>query len=189
MPRIAEPSGVRDISVSDQLKVSVEGGEVLLEKKLFDKYPKNTAVVAIESSAGSKFKVPKGGGWRLIKLFIRDCEDCHFELDHLLITQHVEVIHCSNITIHVRAPIATVQLDLCDGVTLKYEHEVTKIFHAGVKSMEVQHKELTHQTDYTELVIPSNTIAEEQQFVTRLVEDKIETTATSREKKFRAQRS
>ena len=186
MPRSSDPGELKNMVVSGQLKVSSDGGEVMLEKKLFDKYHKSTAVVTIESSAGSRFKVVKGGGWRLIKLFIRNCEDCHFELDHLLITQHVEIIHCSNITLHVRAPIATVQLDLCDGVKVKYEHDVTKIYHAGVKSMEVEHKEHSHQADYTDLVIPSHVIAEEQQFVTRLVKDKIETAATSREEKFKA---
>lgn len=184
MPRVADPSGLKNMAVSEQLKVTVEGGELVLEKKLFDKYQGNTAVVAIEGCTDSKISVPKGGGWRLIKLFIRDCEDCHFELDHLLITQHIEVIHCSNITINVRAPIATLQLDLCDGVKVKYAHEVTKIYHAGVKSMKVEHKELTHQTTYTDLITPSNVIPEEQQFVTYLSEDMLQTAATSRETKF-----
>ena len=110
---------------------------------------------------------------------MQQCEDCIFDFETETITQHTEISHCKNITINVRAPLATLQLDLCEEVKITYHKALfdkeAKIYHAGVKAMHVEtHEGHSHKADYIKdgAVATAESPAEEQQFLTQLHREK-----------------
>lgn len=117
----------------------------------------------------------------LIKLFISDCANTTIDIGCMLITQHVEISHCENMTINVTLPMETIQVDLCDGIVVKYSQncllEGNKLYHAGVKRLVVHHFDVASvEHDYTDLE-PEDDHAplEERQFVTHLKNDRLVT--------------
>ena len=101
----------------------------------------------------------------LIKLFVDDCEDCEIILKCLIITQHVEISHSNNMTVTVARPTEIIQLDLIDGMIIRYNQncflEGNKIYHAGVKRLEVHHFDLEEKAlhDYTNIEEEDKTFA------------------------------
>lgn len=84
--------------------------------------------------------VPKGK--RLVKMFVEDCSRLKLDIRCMLITQHVEILRCKDSDITISYPTATIQLDLCDAITIKYGQNVfrqgsDKVFHAGVKELKI----------------------------------------------------
>ena len=77
----------------------------------------------------------------LIKVFIDDCQDCTINLSTSLVTSCVEIAHCTNVTLNVRNPCATVQVDLSDGVTVVYSQNVLqathKVYHSAVRRLTI----------------------------------------------------
>jgi len=110
----------------------------------------------------------------LIKVFIDSCEGTEVILKCPLITQHLEISHSENMTLIVAIPTETIQVDLCDGVVVRYSQnclkEGHKLYHAGVKRLEVHHFD-SHSTqhDYSDLEKgDENSPMEERQFLTHL---------------------
>lgn len=162
----------------EMMKHSVEDlhdKEVILDSK----YLQNKPVLLVRSSKRSKFKLPSRLGHRVVKIFVQECEDCIFDFETETITQHTEISYCKNITINVRAPLATLQLDLCEKVKVNYHQALfdkeTKIYHAGVSSLQVEtHEGHSHKADYLAdgAVATAESPAEEQQFLTQLHHEK-----------------
>jgi len=117
----------------------------------------------------------------LIKIFVDNCENTHVVLDCSIITQHVEVSHCDNMEITVAQPLQTIQIDLCDGVKVRYNQNVMqeghRLYHAAVKRLEVHHFDsCSVEHDYTDLEAGDEKVPlEERQFVTHLKSDKLVT--------------
>ena len=117
----------------------------------------------------------------LIKVFVENCENTEVTLNCGLITQHIEISHSDNMTLIVGIPTMTVQVDLVDGMVVRYQQNALKegnrLYHAGVKRLEVHHYDSASVVhDYTELE-PSddNVPLEERQFVTHLKNDRLVT--------------
>lgn len=115
----------------------------------------------------------------LIKIFIDDCEKVKFVIKCVTITQHVEISRSSDLEVVLALPLHTLQLDLVDGIVVRYEQncllEGDRVYHAGVKRLTVHHfDEQKVEHDYTNSELHANDVAgqnmpeEEKQYVTHL---------------------
>ena len=145
---------------------------------------KDRRVVFLKNNKNATFNFPSNlDGHLIIKVFIESCQDCTVNISTNLVTQCVEIAHCTNVTINLLCPIATVQVDLSEGVVLNYSQNVfqpaNKIYHSAVRQLTVTRQvakagALTTQTtgvlDDYKLGELNNTTkpADENQFVTQL---------------------
>jgi len=150
---------------------------VVLAKHIIDHKP----VLVIQSAVGCTYDLHDDLG-TLIKVFISDCEDCTFIIGCHLITQHIEMSHCTNVSVEVKRPLATLQLDLCSGVVVTYGQNVMregdKLYHSGVEKLKVHHFDLDsvdHSYDLVEIKDDTLTPKQEVQFVTHLQVDRLVT--------------
>lgn len=150
---------------------------VVITKNMIEHKP----VLVIQNAVGCTYDLHDDAG-TLIKAFISDCEDCVFLLGANLITQHVEISHCTNISVDVKRPLATLQLDLCSGVVVTYGQNVMregdKLYHSGVEKLKVHHHDIhsvDHSYDLVEIQDDHLTPKQEVQFVTHLQVDRLVT--------------
>eukprot|EP00945_MAST-04E_sp_MAST-4E-sp1_P005962 g5962.t1 len=105
-------------------------------------------VIIFKGCRGSKYVMPsvlKGTHSPLIKVIVDDCENCSFVVACPLMVG-VDISHCENCSFEFPlggpAAIKTVQVDLCNTVSLKYGKNVMeqgcKVFHAGVEGLTVE---------------------------------------------------
>lgn len=141
----------------------------------------------------------------LIKAFISNVENCTIHIKCKIISGTIEFSHCKNVVvvIHKDATVATVQADLCEGITIDFrdapsskntailpgqkkiywgEDNDDRIFHAGVKAMRVRiwrddFLETETVADYIKDGAEQigNATPEEFQFVTSVVDRKLVT--------------
>jgi len=122
----------------------------------------------------------------MIKVFVEGCVGCTIALKCKLVTSHLEVSHCENLTLNLEeAMIHTVQVDLTDGVTLRFgegllvEGVGQKVYHAGVKNMDVfghtGGRHLSAHADYITDVAEGTELPEEQHFITQMVQGELVT--------------
>uniref|UniRef100_A0A7S3V2C4 Uncharacterized protein n=1 Tax=Aplanochytrium stocchinoi TaxID=215587 RepID=A0A7S3V2C4_9STRA len=162
-----------------------QGEEIVFDSKLLLGKP----VLLFKNNKDCKFKIPQNLQHRLVKVFLESNDGCHFDFEVELVTHHVETAHCKDCTINVKAPLNTLQLDLCERISVKYlkGHYTndTKIYHAGVQKLTIEtHEYDTHTADYIEdgAVTLGEKCAEEQQFVTHLIEERVKTEIVVRDK-------
>jgi len=171
------------------IKHLVEGHkakEIVIDSHFVEGKP----VLLFQNNKDCKFKIPQNFGHRLVKVFLESNKNCHFDFETEIITQHIETAHCHDCTINVKAPLATLQLDLCSRISVKYMKgifpmENTRIYHAGVRELTVEtHEHSVHTADYLEngAVNEGEKTAEEQQFVTHIVEERLVTERVVRDK-------
>jgi len=151
-------------------------------------------VIFFKNCKNSRFTLPENLSMRLVKVFIESCENCSFDLHAVTISQHVEVSHCSDCKINVKALTSILQVDLCKDIEIRYDNGVFdpklhKIFHAGVSNSEfhVHHSEETvHsiQVDYQQdgAKEVGEKTKEEHQFVSHFDEGKFVTEPVYRSK-------
>jgi tetratricopeptide (TPR) repeat protein len=175
----------------DKLKVNIEGltsGSKTITVK--EDLAGIKRVVYFKNNSNTTINLPSElNGQQLIKVFIENCQDCVFNVSTILVTQCVEIAHCSNVTLNVLCPIATIQVDLSEGVTLNYGQNTLsptdKVYHSAVRRLTVNHQvaaggalktQTTGEMDDFELGEKDNDAmgkpADENQFVTRLDEKK-----------------
>jgi tetratricopeptide (TPR) repeat protein len=145
------------------------------------------------------------GTLKLVKVFIVGCDDaCVFNMNCRLLTSHVEISHSNNLIVNVTVPLATLQADICNDLTVNYGQNCMregesvskkgaaafpgdKVYHASCKQLTVNRR-LNHTdtmsvtSDYTTEVSASVAAAnpEEQQFVTHVIDSKLTTEAVKR---------
>lgn len=118
---------------------------------------------------------------RITKVFVDGCKGCIFNFEDTLITQHVEMIHCEDVTINIHAKLLTLQVDLSQNVVVNYSQQLfdehTRIIHAGVQTLQVNTFEgAEHKVSYDHLIhlenckteMDNDLAAEERQFMTCL---------------------
>jgi len=142
-------------------------------------------VVLFKNCTNSTYELPaelQG----MIKIFVEGCTGCTITVKCKLVTSHLEVSHCESLTLNLEeVMLHTVQLDLTDGVTLRFgenllvEGEGQKIYHAGVKNMDVfghsAGRHLSAHADYIADGVEGTELAEEQHFITQVVQDELVT--------------
>jgi len=123
----------------------------------------------------------------MIKVFVEGCAGCTIAVNCKLVTSHVEVSHCEGLTLNFEESLLhTVQLDLTDGATLRFgenllvEGEGQKIYHAGVKNMDVfghlsGGRHLSAHADYIADGAEGTELPEEQHFITQMVQGELVT--------------
>mmetsp|Transcript_4035 Transcript_4035/g.4660 ORF Transcript_4035/g.4660 Transcript_4035/m.4660 type:complete len:217 (+) Transcript_4035:263-913(+) len=170
-------------------KVDIFGyskGDYVLDEELLQ----NKKVVTIKGAVDASFTVPKMK-YRLIKLIIEGCENCVFNLEHSIITQHLEVSHCSSSTFNIEAKLQTLQVDLSNDIHISFGKgqapSDTRVFHAGVRSLRFSTAEgQAHVADYVKdynIVkgLEAKEPNEEMQFVTTFSDSKFSTVRVARE--------
>eukprot|EP00520_Triparma_pacifica_P012843 CAMPEP_0118634402 /NCGR_PEP_ID=MMETSP0785-20121206/1522_1 /TAXON_ID=91992 /ORGANISM="Bolidomonas pacifica, Strain CCMP 1866" /LENGTH=402 /DNA_ID=CAMNT_0006525363 /DNA_START=1081 /DNA_END=2285 /DNA_ORIENTATION=+ len=90
----------------------------------------------------------------IIKVFVDDCTSgLKLVLDSQVLTSHVEVHKTSDFTLAISKTISTVQLDVCQGVTVEYgddlfEGDDDRVYFAGVSDLTIKYKGQAIQCDY-----------------------------------------
>ena len=103
------------------------------------------AAVLIKGATGCTYTVALGPGRRLVKLFLEGCTDCTVAVACDVVTQHVEATRCVDLTVAVRAPLATLQADLCTRLRARYalgalagaEDGTVRVYHAASGAVDV----------------------------------------------------
>ncbi len=172
---------------------------ILSEKKdveieLTQKITLGKPVLVIKDCERVKVVMPpmlQGSKSPLIKVFIDGCVDCQFFVACPLLVG-IDISHCENSSVHLlsggAATVRTIQIDLCKGIKINFRNNAmgkdSKIYHAGVENFEVVSSNGDNETkvaheSYTHLVkdemLKDGTPAEEVQFVTQLVDNKLKT--------------
>jgi tetratricopeptide (TPR) repeat protein len=161
---------------------------------LSQKITNGKPVIVIKDCKKSKFVFPPtllGSKSPLIKIFVDSCCDCKIFIACPLLVG-IDVSHCENCFVTLLgtgpAAIKTIQIDLCDGIEIVYKENAmdneSKIYHAGLKNFKVvknsntESDTISHDS-YLKLVktdmLKDGTPAEEVQFVTHLVDQKLTT--------------
>ena len=141
-------------------------------------------VIIFKGSKDSRYVMPADIGARVVKIFVEGCENCTFIFDVVVITQHLEIAHCKNCSFAIQKPLATAQVDLSEDCKITYEagaafKDGDKIYHAGSTNISIlieSREEVV--VNYEELVSvhdDDGTPANERQFVTQLVDGKMNT--------------
>jgi len=121
----------------------------------------------------------------IVKVLIEDCHDCVIDLNGPIITSVVEVWRCNNCTINCDTEIFTLQVDLCNNLTLNYAHKIHlgSVVQAGIRGFRINFKdyeELSFDSGYDLLRLdpqfanndpPINDKTD--QFITRFVDGKL----------------
>ena len=125
----------------------------------------------------------------LIKVFVENCTGTSLTISAKLLTSHVELTHCNDITLNANDyTLSTVQIDMCDGVTLNYGKNTfgvvdefgdcnDRVYHSGVKNLTVnvegESGKKSVQCDYLKdgAVQIAEASPEEYQFVTQILKD------------------
>ena len=143
-------------------------------------------IITLKNLTSCNVSIPKGPS-PLIKIFAESCTDTTISLSAKLLTSHLEMTHCNNSTLNVSdSVLSTVQLDLCDGVTINYADGTfgvfdelgdcnDRVYHAGVKDLTVNvergSETLSQRCDYLNdgAVCIAEASKEEYQFVTQIL--------------------
>jgi len=82
-----------------------------------------------------------------VKILIEDCHNTVFYLNGPIVTSVLEIWKCNDCTLHIDTEIFTLQADLCNKLTLTYNHKMQlgSIVQAGVINLRVNFN------DYEEL--------------------------------------
>lgn len=75
-------------------------------------------VVDFSGCKGCTFTLPDT--LKLVKVFVAGCDDCTFSFSCQILTAHVELSHCNNVIVNVDVPLATLQADICENLTVNY---------------------------------------------------------------------
>lgn len=104
---------------------------------------------------------------KAVKLFVERCEAAAVVLDGQLLTGYAEVWRCKGVRVDMRAPVATVQLDLVEDVTLRYASSacVGAIVHAAWKRLRVEFADGTAPYEPADASGPAD-----EQFITRFID-------------------
>jgi len=118
---------------------------------------------------------------------IEDCHDCVIDLNGLIQTSVVEVWRCNNCTINVDTEIFTLQVDLCNNLTVSYSHKIHlgSIVQAGIHGFRVNfldYPDLSFDTGFDVLKLDTQYNDRDpplsdkfDQFITRFIEGKLTT--------------
>jgi len=118
-------------------------------------------------------------------VLIEDCHDCIIELGGPITTSVVELWRCNNCSLNIDVEIFTLQVDLCNNLTVNYTHKIHlgSIVQAGIHGFRVNfldHPELSFDTGFEVLKVdplyldknpPINDKTD--QFITRFVEENL----------------
>jgi len=122
-----------------------------------------------------------------VKVLIEDCHDCVIDLNGLIQTSVVEVWRCNNCTINVDTEIFTLQVDLCNNLTVSYSHKIHlgSIVQAGIHGFRVNfldYPDLSFDTGFDVLKLDTQYNDRDpplsdkfDQFITRFIEGKLTT--------------
>jgi len=142
-------------------------------------------VVLFKNCKDSVYELPASLAG-MIKVFVESCEGCTITVKCKLVTSYLEISHCERLTCNIEESLVhTVQVDLTDGVTLRFgdnllvEGQGQKVYHAGVKNMDVfgstNGRHLSAHADYIADGADDVELAEEQHFITQVVEHELVT--------------
>lgn len=109
----------------------------------------------------------------VVKVFVEDCTDVTILVECRLVTSFVDMSRCTRVRLVATETLHTIQCDLSDGVDLELPDSFAKVYHAGAKNLTVTlggNKEVFE--DYQSRVA-ENAPAEEQQFVTHVVDGEV----------------
>ena len=76
----------------------------------------------------------------LAKLFVERCARCRLALRGRLLTGHVEVWGCDDVSFELHALLPTLQADLCTRLALRYAAaaHLGAVVHAGVRGLRLE---------------------------------------------------
>jgi len=167
--------------IADKENETINLNAAALEKK---------KIITLKGLKGCTVNIPQDGKIVLVKVFIEGCENTIVTISARLLTSHVEMTHCNEMTLNANNHVlSTVQLDICDGIVLNYNENTfgvidevgdcnDRIYHAGVKNMTVNvsmkdGKKLTQKCDYLTdgAVAIAEASPEEYQFVTQILKE------------------
>jgi len=164
----------RMVHVEGETDATVDLGEVLAAHAAKHAHIKTGQVLVIKRATRCRYVLPRNTP-TLIKVFVSECEDTELEVHARIITQHMEIAHCTSCKFRIGIALNTVQVDLSHNVELKYldaevfagqEHSVV---HAGVTDSTVivgeERLAVDYKADGAEAV--GERSPEEFQFITK----------------------
>jgi len=118
-------------------------------------------------------------------VLIEDCHDCVIDLNGPITTSVVELWRCNNCTLNVDTEIFTLQVDLCNNLTVIYSHKIQlgSLVQAGIHGFRINfldYPELSFDSGFEVLKLdplynnrnpPINDTTD--QFITRFIEGKL----------------
>lgn len=118
------------------------------------------------------------------KVVIQGCQNCTFVFQSKILTCVLEVYQCTQVNLEIATAIKTLQLDMCDGVSVAYDSEknMQDVVWAGVEklSVQVQHSvmgTLSHTSGFSQILGEFNNITmdrkEHEQFIIRVIRGKL----------------
>eukprot|EP01130_Rhizamoeba_saxonica_P018929 TRINITY_DN9658_c0_g1_i1.p1 TRINITY_DN9658_c0_g1~~TRINITY_DN9658_c0_g1_i1.p1 ORF type:complete len:373 (-),score=102.34 TRINITY_DN9658_c0_g1_i1:96-1214(-) len=123
--------------VSHELIIDRDGETTVFDRSNLGKKP----VVYFKQCRGCEFTI--GHRASVVKVLIEDCHDCVIRLDGSIKTNVVEIWKCTNTVVHINTDVFTLQVDLCDGLTLSFEHkkQLSSIIEAGMRNFAIEFKD------------------------------------------------
>jgi len=115
-------------------------------------------------------------------VLIEDCHDCVIDLNGPVTTSVVELWRCNNCTLNIDTEIFTLQVDLCNNLTVTYSHKIHlgSIVQAGIHGFRINfldYPELSFDSGFEVFILdplykdknpPINDTTD--QFITRFIE-------------------
>mmetsp|Transcript_29735 Transcript_29735/g.28444 ORF Transcript_29735/g.28444 Transcript_29735/m.28444 type:complete len:457 (-) Transcript_29735:206-1576(-) len=99
-------------------------------------------VLVLKDNTECHYSIPESE--KPIKLFIDGCKKCSISLHCSMVTSHVEIAHCEDVTIFIcKQMISTIQVDLSENITVHFKHnlmnEKCKIYHSAVRNIHIEY--------------------------------------------------
>jgi tetratricopeptide (TPR) repeat protein len=138
-------------------------------------------VLVLKDNTECHYSIPESE--KPIKLFVDGCRKCSILLHCSMVTSHIEISHCEDVTITItKKMISTVQVDLSENITVYFKqnmmNEKCKVYHCAVRSIHLKYDhdgtgkdEKIQDLDDYELSqlnanLQSGTTSSDQQFIT-----------------------
>lgn len=102
----------------------------------------SSQVLVLKDNTDCHYSIPESE--KPIKLFIDGCKRCSISLNCSMVTSHVEIAHCEDVTIFIcKKMISTVQVDLSENITVQFKqnlmNEQCKIYHSAVRNIHIKY--------------------------------------------------
>lgn len=103
---------------------------------------KGKKVLTIKNVDGARVSIRNAAP--LVKLFFESCRNFVVDIDSDIITSHLEVHKCSNLQVKVIKKLSTIQLDVCDAISISYGQGTFSgvddaVYYAGVSDLKIKY--------------------------------------------------
>jgi hypothetical protein len=102
----------------------------------------SSQVLVLKDNTECHYSIPESE--KPIKLFIDGCKKCSITLHCSMVTSHVEIAHCEDVTMFIcKKMISTIQVDLSENITVHFKqnlmNEKCKIYHSAVRNIHIEY--------------------------------------------------